>query len=114
MDTYTTEWDETFTISTRIGSYYDEPGESRIIEAHDEDGTLISELYASLDTGQIMQVHTVEEHRGEGIATALVTYAVDHGIELYHSPAGHRTDDGARFAERANMIDTIPDGYIAD
>lgn len=105
--TYTTEYDETFTITTRTGTYYDEPDTYRIIEAHDEDGELASALYADITTGQIMQVETREENRGEGIATALVQYACDTGIDLYHSPEEHRTEKGNDFARRCDFIDEI-------
>ncbi|QPR31922.1 hypothetical protein I6H48_06370 [Corynebacterium amycolatum] len=108
--TYTTKWDETFTITTRTGKYDDtNPNDtiSRVIEAHDEDGELASALYADLETGQIMQVETREENRGEGIATALVQYACDTGIDLYHSPEEHRTEKGNDFARRCDFIDEI-------
>lgn len=97
----------TYTITTRIGTYYNEPGDMRIIEAHDENGLLISELYADLDTGQIMQVETIEERQGEGIATALVEYADENDITLYHSPAEHMTPEGAAFAARTDWLEEI-------
>lgn len=104
---FTTDYDEAFTITDRIGTYYTEAGDYQIIEAHDEDGNLVSELYADLTTGQIMQVETVEEHRREGIATALATYATEQGITLYHSPAEHRTSDGNYWASQVGSIDEI-------
>ena len=107
MTTYTTKYDETFTITDRIGTYYDEPEDMQIIEATDENGEIASELYLDLTTGQIMQIETREENRGEGIATALAQYAVDHDMPIFHSPEEHRTEDGQRFAERADFIDTI-------
>lgn len=107
MATYTTDWDETFTITHRTGQYGDEAGLYTIIEAADENGAIASELYADPTTGQIMQVETRKENRGEGIATALVQYAVDNGIDLYHSPIEHCTEDGAAFAAKADMIDEI-------
>lgn len=107
MTTYTTDWDETFTITHRIGTYGNEKDLNTIIEAHDENGNLASELYADITTGQIMQVETRKENRGEGIATALVQYAVDNGIALYHSPLVHCTEDGAAFVAKADMIDEI-------
>lgn len=97
----------TYTITTRIGTYYGEQDDMRIIEAHDENGHLISELYADINTGQIMQVETIEERRGEGIATALVEYADAHDITLYHSPAEHMTPEGAAFAARTDWLDEI-------
>lgn len=99
----------TYTITHRTGTYYSEADIMQIIEAH-EDGQLISELYADLETGQIMQVETVEDRRGEGIATALLAHAEDHGIELFHSPAEHCTPEGLAFAEKNAHLDTIDEG----
>lgn len=107
MTTYTADWDETFTITHRTGAYGNEEGLYTIIEARDENGNIASELYADITTGQIMQVETRKENRGEGIATALVQYAVDNGIDLYHSPLIHCTEDGAAFVAKADMIDEI-------
>lgn len=107
MTTYTTECDENFTITTRTGTYYSETEEMRIIEAHDENGEIASALYADLTTGQIMQVETRKANRGEGIATALVEFAVENGIELFHSPIEHCTPEGAAFAAKADMIEEI-------
>lgn len=107
MSTYTTDYDETFTITHRDGDYYGDGDDSyTIIEAHDEDGDLVSELYADRTSGQIMQVETVEAHRREGIATALVAYATAQGITLRHSPVEHRTADGADWAAEIDL-DTI-------
>lgn len=104
--THTTE-DQTYTITTRIGTYYNEAGDMRIIEAHDESGELASELYADLETGQIMQLETREENRREGLATALVTFATVEGIDLAHSPAEHCTEEGLAFAESTTDIEVI-------
>lgn len=107
MSTFTTDYDETFTITHRTGDYYGDGDYSyTIIEAHDEDGDLVSELYADRTTGQIMQVETIEAHRREGIATALVDYATEQGITLFHSPAEHRTNDGSDWAAEIDL-DTI-------
>lgn len=107
MTTYTTENDETFTITTRIGQYGDEEGLYTIIEAADVNGEVASELYADITTGQIMQVYTRPENRREGLATALADYAAETGIELYHSPEEHRTEEGQAWAEATDMIDEI-------
>lgn len=108
--TYATEWDDTYTITTRTGKYDDtNPNDnvSRIIEAHDEDGNLVSHMYLDLATGQIMQVETHEENQREGIATALAQYAVDHGIPIFHSPEEHCTHEGVMFAAMTDFIDEI-------
>lgn len=108
--TYTTEWDDTYTITTRTGKYDDtNPNDdiSRIIEAHDADGNLVSHMYLDLTTGQIMQVETREENRREGIATALAQYAVDQGFPIFHSPDEHCTYEGAMFAGATSFIDEI-------
>jgi len=73
------------TITTRTGTYYDEPDTMLIIEATDN-GQVISALYANPDTRQIMAIETIEERQGEGHARSLIDYAVDNNIELYHSP----------------------------
>lgn len=106
MSTNTHE-DETFTITHRTGTYYSETTPMTIIEAHDEDGDLASELYADIETGQIMQVETEDDYRGKGIASALIDYAVAHDIELYHSPVEHCTEEGLAFAEKNDQIDVI-------
>ena len=95
-------------ITTRTGTYYGETELQTIIEAHDGD-TLASALYADPITGQIMAIETEAGYQRQGLATALVQYAVDHGIELYHSPAWACTDEGAAFAESCSIIDTIAD-----
>lgn len=98
------------TITTRIGTYYDEPGDMRIIEKRDENGTLISELYADLNTGQIMNIETADEFRGEGHARSLIEYAVANRIPLLHSPDWSCTDEGAAFAAAtSDLLDTIDD-----
>lgn len=96
-------------ITTRTGTYYDEPGDMRIIEKHDEDGTLIAELYADLTTGQIMNVETTDNYRGEGHARSLIDYAIEHDIELYHSPEWSCTPEGWAFAQSCDDIDVIDD-----
>ena len=96
----------TITITHRIGPYYHEDGDLQIIEAH-ENGQLISELYADLATGQIMQIETIPSRRREGIATALLDYAGAHGIELFHSPVEHCTPEGLAFAERQGLDDPV-------
>lgn len=109
------------TITTRTGTYYDEPGEMRIIEKHAADGTLISELYADLTTGQIMNIETADGFQGEGHARSLIEYAVTNRIPLLHSPAWSCTEEGAAFAAAtADLLDTIEDedaygyeGYVA-
>lgn len=97
-------------ITTRIGTYYDEPGDMRIIEKHDADGTLISELYADLKTGQIMNIETAADFQGEGHARSLIEYAVANRISLLHSPEWSCTEEGAAFAAAtADLLDTIDD-----
>ena len=108
--TYTTDYDDTYVITARTGKYDEtNPNDdiSRIIEARDEDGTLVSHMYLDLTTGQIMQVETREENRREGIATALAQYAVDNGFPIFHSPEEHCTHEGAMFAAMTDFIDEI-------
>lgn len=108
MSTYTTTYGDTYTITNRIGTYYGEECDYTIIEAHTKDGTLASELYADTTTGQIMNVSTEEAFQGEGIASALIDYAIDNDITLYHSPIEHCTPAGLAFAEKNDQIDIIP------
>lgn len=95
-----------YTITHRTGDYYGDNDTLTIIEAH-EDGQLISELYADPDTGQIMNVETIKDRRGEGIATALIDFAEANGIELFHSPVEHCTPEGLTFAEKNDHIEII-------
>ena len=97
---------ETMQITTRTGTYYSETDPMTIIEAT-QDGQLISELYADITTGQIMQIWTAEDRRREGIATALLAFAEENGIELYHSPQEHCTPEGLAFAEATDDIEII-------
>lgn len=63
-----------------------------------EDGETLSELWVSIETGEIMQVETVESHRGEGLARALYEQAARE-IEIFHAPVAHRTFEGDCFAQ---------------
>ena len=98
-----------FTITTRIGQYYHEPGDQRIIEKRNTDGQLVSALYADLETGQIMNIETEEDFQGEGHAHSLIEYAVANNIDLLHSPNWSCTEEGAAFAQAVDIIDTIAD-----
>lgn len=97
------------TITHRTGTYYNESGDMTIIEAHTEDGQLVSELYADPITGQIMNIETEEKFQGEGHARSLIQYAIDNNIELFHSPSWACTEEGAAFAAATPEIDTIAD-----
>ena len=79
-----------------------------------EAGEVVSELWADLATGQIMQVETAAHRRGEGLARALYE-AAPATVDLYHSPVEHRTPEGDAFA-RAVGGDTIPAdlAYVPD
>lgn len=96
-------------ITTRTGTYGTETDLYTIIEAHDQDGTLASELYADPTTGQIMQLETTAGYERQGLATALVQYAIDNGIEIYHAPEWACTEQGAAFAASCTIIDTLDD-----
>ena len=97
------------TITTRTGTYYGEQDIMTIIEKHEEDGTLIAELYADPTTGQIMNVETAEDYQGEGHARSLIAWAIENDITLYHSPAWACTEEGQAFAEACDEIGTIAD-----
>lgn len=104
--TATTKYDDTITLTYRTGDYYGEGEDMHIVEAHDEDGSLVGELYAHLATGQIMQVEVTETRRGEGIARHLYETAEAH-FAVYHSPDEHCTPEGIAFKE-AMGGETIP------
>lgn len=108
MTTYTTQYDDTYTIINRVGTYYDEDTtQYNIFEAHNEEGELVSELYTNIETGQIMNIWTREENQREGIATALIRFATDNGYTLLHSPEWQCSEDGQAFATSIDFIDTI-------
>lgn len=96
------------TITTRTGTYCDEPGTMLIIEATDN-GQVISALYADPTTRQIMAVETDEDRQGEGHARSLIDYAVENDIELYHSPEWSCTEAGWAFVQACDDIDVIDD-----
>ncbi len=97
----------TYTITHRTGTYYGETTPMDIIEAHTEAGELAAELYIELDHRMIANIETKEAHQRQGLATALVQYAVDNDIEVYHSPVEFRTDEGNAFAESCDIIDEL-------
>lgn len=96
------------TITTRTGTYYDEPDTMLIIEAT-ENNEVISALYANPDTRQIMAIETTANRQGEGHARSLIDYAVANDIELYHSPEWSCTPEGWAFAQACDDIDIIDD-----
>lgn len=100
----------TYTITHRIDTYQEDKDPSIIIEKHDQDGNCISELVANPETGQIMWVHTLEKDRLEGHARSLITYAIEHDIELYHSPEWSCSEPGGwAFVQACDEIDVIKD-----
>lgn len=104
--TGTTKYDDAITLTYRTGTYYGETGDMHIIEAHDEDGATVGELYCDLTTGQIMQIEVNEDRRGEGIARLLAEHAATI-FDVYHSPDEHCTPEGLAFKEAMNG-ETIP------
>ena len=104
--TTTTTYDDQITLTYRTGTYYGEANEMHIVEARDEDDTMIGELYCDLTTGQIMQIEVNEDHRGEGIARLLTEHAATV-FDVYHSPDAHCTPEGLAFKEAMNG-ETIP------
>lgn len=108
MTTYTTQYDDTYTITNHVGTYYNEDTtQYNIFEAHNEEGELVSELYTNIETGQIMNIWTREENQREGIATALIRFATDNGYTLLHSPEWQCSEDGQAFVASIDFIDTI-------
>lgn len=101
-----TKYDEQITLTYRTGTYYGEADEMHIVEAHDEDGAMIGELYCDFTTGQIMQIEVNEDRRGEGIARLMAEHAATI-FDVYHSPDEHCTPEGLAFKESMNG-ETIP------
>lgn len=60
-------------------------------------GQTVSELWVSIETGEIMQVETPAEHQGNGYASALYRQAATE-IQIFHAPPAHRTYEGDCFA----------------
>ncbi|WP_141714145.1 GNAT family N-acetyltransferase [Micromonospora inyonensis] len=96
----------TATITRTLDTY---PGETRIdhLWSITIDGERIAELWVEIATGEILNVWTHEDHRGQGHATALYQQAASE-IDIFHAPVSHRTDDGNRFAERVGGL-VMPD-----
>lgn len=84
-------------ITYRTGDYYGDGTTRHIWEITDTDGTA-AELYVSIETGEIMNIETRDDRRGEGLARALYETA-SATIEVFHAPEGHRTEAGHAFAE---------------
>lgn len=101
-----TKYDEQITLTYHTGTYYGEADQMHIVEAHDEDGAMIGELYCDLTTGQIMQIEVNEDRRGEGIARLMAEHAATI-FDVYHSPDEHCTPEGLAFKEAMNG-ETIP------
>ncbi|WP_288855596.1 hypothetical protein [uncultured Corynebacterium sp.] len=97
----------TYTITHRQGTYYGEADMMDIIEAHTEDGQLAAELYITLTHRMIANIETKPNFQREGLATALVQYAVDNDIEVYHAPVEFRTAEGDAFAQACDIIDEL-------
>lgn len=97
---------QTLTIDRSIDQYsdHDAPAHLWSITA---DGQRIAELWVDMATGEILNVWTHEDHRGQGHATALYQQASSE-IDVYHAPESHRTDDGQRFAERVGGPELPP------
>lgn len=97
----------TYTITHRQGTYYGEADTMDIIEAHTEDGQLAAELYITLTHRMIANIETKPAFQREGLATALVQYAIDNDIEVYHAPVEFRTVEGNAFAQSCDIIDEL-------
>lgn len=81
----------------RTGSYYGDVTQNHIWETRDG-GTVIAELYVSIERAEIMNIWVAEDHRGEGLARSLYEIASAR-MEVFHAPAAHRTPEGDAFAE---------------
>lgn len=73
------------------------------------DGDTVSELWVSIETGEIGQVETPKQHRRNGYAAALYAQAASE-IAIFHAPASHRSYEGNAFAEAVGG-DSLPCTY---
>lgn len=87
----------TETIHHRTGDYYGDGTSNLIWEVSDDTG-LIAELYVSTERHEIMNIWVRDDRRRDGIASALYEVAAAE-TDIYHAPAGHRTEEGHAFAE---------------
>lgn len=106
-------------ISYSQETYY---GEAEIMHrwVATDNGTLVGELYARIDSEIIMAVEVNADRRGEGIARSLYEAADAKLANLRHAPAVACTEDGLAFAEAmggpvadASELPEL-DGYEAD
>ncbi|MDO5619313.1 hypothetical protein [Kocuria sp.] len=105
---HTTKFDDTITTTYRVGTYYDEPGTMHIVEAQDEDGQQIGELYCDHITGQVMQIDVNKNNRREGVATAMLAHA-ETVFHVFHSPDEHCTPEGLAFKEAHGGAEIAPE-----
>lgn len=61
------------------------------------DGVTVSELWLDLDSGEVLQVETVERFQRLGCASELFRVA-SLARPVFHAPEAHRTFAGDRFA----------------
>ncbi|MCO6688349.1 GNAT family N-acetyltransferase [Cutibacterium avidum] len=98
--TYTTEYGTRYDLEYSIGTYYTETTDMhRWFAVDTETGERIGELYADLDRHIIMNVEVNEDHRGEGIATALYETAAAQLGDLLHAPEAACTPEGLEFSQ---------------
>lgn len=87
----------TETIEYSTGTYYGETEVYHVWRIADESG-VASELYVSMVTGEIINIETRSDRRGEGLARALYETACER-MPVFHAPESHRTAEGSIFAE---------------
>lgn len=104
--TYTTEYGDEVVLSYNRSTYYGGDTLMHCIRAC-WGGEVVGELYADLDTGQVMQVEVNEDRRHEGIARGMVEFAGRY-FEVFHSPDEHCTEEGLAFKAAMDDIETIP------
>ena len=84
------------TIAYSTGTYYEETEILHTWKISDESG-VAAELYVSMETGEIMNIETRSDRRGEGLARALYE-AAGETMPVFHAPESHRTPEGDAFA----------------
>ena len=97
--------------SYRTGDYYGDDVLTHIWETREDDGSLVAELYVSLDRHEIMQIQVTEAYRGEGHGRHLYETAAAQ-MDIYHAPEAHRSLEGNAFAQAVGG-DTV-DPYDCD
>lgn len=98
----------TLTITHIITTYDGEPEPRHLWAVNDTNGP-VAELWVDIDSGEILNIWTRPDQRGNGHATTLYRHA-SRETAIYHAPASHRTPEGDAWA-RSVGGDSLPCTY---